>query len=107
MSKAATSQNLESSVKKGRLTIIVIAVILILGAGFWLLHRGHRETGPIVIRILGEDSSNLHAMERLKPLFEKELQGRGINVNVIFEPASFEDAGERATQDFKNHTGKY
>jgi ABC-type glycerol-3-phosphate transport system substrate-binding protein len=61
----------------------------------------------ITIRVLGEDSSNLQAMKSLAPAFQQEMSKAGRDVTVEFEPASFEDAGLRANQDFSSGGGKY
>lgn len=52
--------------------------------------------------ILGENSSNLHAFETLKEQYEKET-----DVNLSFRPNTFEEAIEKAKQDFKDKTGIY
>jgi multiple sugar transport system substrate-binding protein len=56
----------------------------------------------IEIKILGEDSSNLKSLESLKDSYEKES-----SINLSFRPNSFEDAQEKANQDFINETGLY
>ena len=61
----------------------------------------------IVITVLGEDSSNLQAMKALAPAFEKDMASKGRKVAIAFEPASFEDARDRADQDFRSGSGKY
>lgn len=89
------------------LGFIALAVIVVVVG--WIAFRSlkHRGSEPIVIRVLGEDSSNLRAMQKLAPVFEKELAGRGVSVEIKFEAVSFEDAGDLAFQDFKNRAGKY
>ncbi|MBS1661845.1 MAG: extracellular solute-binding protein [Bacteroidetes bacterium] len=52
--------------------------------------------------ILGENSSNLQAMEALKGNYEKDS-----NVKIDFKPNTFEDAFNKANQDFANGTGIY
>lgn len=54
------------------------------------------------LTVLGEDSSNLHAFESIKEQYEKEH-----DVKVAFRPNTFEDANEKANQDFMNQTGVY
>lgn len=66
--------------------------------------RGEKQT---TLLILGEDSSNLQAMKALAPAFEKQMKQAGRDVSVKFEPVSFEDAGERANNDFRTGAGKY
>lgn len=61
----------------------------------------------ITIRVLGEDSSNLQAMREFAPAFQQEIARGGRNVTVEFEPASFEDAGQRANEDFASGRGRY
>lgn len=52
--------------------------------------------------MLGENSSNLQAMEALKSDYEKNS-----NVKIEFKPNTFEDAFNKANQDFANKTGLY
>ena len=54
------------------------------------------------LTILGEDSSNLKAMQALKDKYEKEN-----NVKIEFKPNSFEDAFSKSNLDFANKTGLY
>lgn len=54
------------------------------------------------LRVLGENSSNLHAMEALKGEYENAE-----NLKIDFRPNSFEDAINKANQDFANKTGLY
>ena len=54
------------------------------------------------ITILGENSSNLQAMEVLKSEYEKKN-----NVTIDFKPNTFENAFNKANQDFANKTGQY
>ena len=56
----------------------------------------------ININVLGENSSNLSAMEALKDKYELLNE-----VNVNFKPNSFENAYTKAIQDFTNKTGYY
>lgn len=55
-----------------------------------------------VITVLGENSSNLQAMQNLKKPYEEQN-----NVIIDFKPNSFEDAFMKANQDFTNKTGLY
>lgn len=59
------------------------------------------------ITVLGEDSSNLQAMRALAPSFERLMGNEKRPVKVVFEAASFEDAAERANQDFRSGGAKY
>lgn len=61
----------------------------------------------ITIRVLGEDSSNLQAMREFAPAFQQEMARGNRSVTVEFEPASFEDAGQRANEDFASGRGRY
>ena len=54
------------------------------------------------LTILGEDSSNLQAFEALKNKYEKES-----GVKLAFRPNTFEEAYEKANQDFIHQTGQY
>ncbi len=54
------------------------------------------------ITILGENSSNLRAMEALKSEYEKKN-----NVTIDFKPNTFENTVNKANQDFTNKTGQY
>lgn len=54
------------------------------------------------LKILGEESSNLHALETQKKAFEEEC-----GTVLSFRPNSFENAGDKAIQDFTHHTGIY
>lgn len=56
----------------------------------------------IRLRVLGEDSSNLRAMEALKKEYEK---AEGIKID--FRPNTFADAYKKANQDFAHETGLY
>lgn len=58
------------------------------------------ETGQLTI--LGEDSSNLQAFEALKKQYEKEF-----DVQLAFRPNTFEDAYEKANEDFIHHKGQF
>lgn len=55
-----------------------------------------------VITVLGENSSNLQAMEAVKSDYEKTTP-----VKIEFKPNTFEDAFNKANQDFANETGLY
>lgn len=54
------------------------------------------------VTVLGENSSNLQAMEAIKSDYEKTA-----NVKIEFKPNTFEDAFNKANQDFANKTGLY
>jgi len=56
----------------------------------------------ITLTVLGENSSNLQAMEALKAKYE-------INegITIAFKPNTFEDAFNKANSDFANKTGLY
>ena len=56
----------------------------------------------VTLTVLGENSSNLQAMEALKGDYEKNS-----NVKIEFKPNTFEDAFSKANQDFANKTGLY
>jgi multiple sugar transport system substrate-binding protein len=54
------------------------------------------------LTILGENSSSIQSMESLKDDYEKTHQ-----VQLNFKPNTFEDAFNKANQDFANKTGLY
>mgnify|MGYP001566613600 CR=1 FL=1 len=56
----------------------------------------------VKLTVLGENSSNLQAMEALKSTYEKKA-----NIIIDFKPNTFEDAFNKANQDFSNKTGLY
>lgn len=56
----------------------------------------------VTLTVLGENSSNLQAMEALKGEYEKIA-----DVKIEFKPNTFEDAFSKANQDFANKTGLY
>lgn len=56
----------------------------------------------IRLRVLGEDSSNLRAMESLKKEYEEAE-----HIKIDFRPNTFADAYKKANQDFANETGLY
>ena len=71
--------------------------VILLGIAFTLVSCERKE-----LTILGEDSSNLHALEALKTSYED-----GRDVTISFRPNSFKDALEKANQDFVHKTGLY
>ena len=60
------------------------------------------EEKPKTITIIGEDSSNLQAMESQKSNFEKEN-----NANISYKAYSFDEAFNKSNLDFINKTGLY
>ncbi len=56
----------------------------------------------VTLTVLGENSSNLQAMSALKSEYEKAA-----NIKIEFKPNTFEDAFNKANQDFANKTGLY
>lgn len=73
-----------------KLTYVVLGITMILSS------CGNKLT------ILGEDSSNLQALETLKSTYERES-----GLEISFRPNTFEDTWEKANQDFVNKTGLY
>lgn len=57
---------------------------------------------PPKITILGENSSTIQAMQELEEDYEQKS-----NVALEFKPNTFEDAFNKANQDFANKTGQY
>jgi multiple sugar transport system substrate-binding protein len=86
----------KKSVWIGVAAIVVVAVVL------WRHGTGHRESSQVEIRIVGEASSNLLAIESLVPQF---TQKTGIKVNV--EAADFDSAKTRSDTDLSQGTGRY
>ena len=82
-------------VKHSISTLLFLIVLFLLGCG-----SNHKE--KITITVLGENSSNLQAMEALKGEYEKQN-----NIIIDFKPNTFENAFNKANQDFANKTGKY
>lgn len=74
-----------------------IVLIFVISAFFSCENRNE-----VTITVLGENSSNLQAMEALKGDYEKKS-----NVKIEFKPNTFEDAFNKANQDFANKTGLY
>ena len=56
----------------------------------------------VKLTVIGEDSSNLQAMEALKSEYEQNN-----NVKIAFRPNTFEDAFNKANQDFIHKTRLY
>lgn len=77
--------------------ITALAAIALLAFG---CTSGKKE--PVTITVLGENSSNVQAMAALKGLYEAKE-----NVRIDFKPNTFEDAFNKANQDFANKTGLY
>jgi multiple sugar transport system substrate-binding protein len=76
---------------------IFFSAILML---FW--NCGGYDKNQVTLTVLGENSSNLQAMESLKGDYEKKA-----GVKIDFKPNTFEDAFNKANQDFANKTGLY
>ena len=78
------------------LTISMIAIIL------QACQESNNNKKNVEITILGENSSNLQAMEALKG--DYEIQNK---VKINYKPNTFEDAFTKSNQDFANKTGLY
>lgn len=78
------------------ISIICSAILVLLWSCI-----GYKEE-QVILTVLGENSSNLQAMESLKADYEKKA-----NVKIDFKPNTFEDASNKANQDFANKTGLY
>ncbi|MBS1949586.1 MAG: extracellular solute-binding protein [Bacteroidetes bacterium] len=76
------------------LTILMVAVIFVVSCN-------NNNSGK-KITILGENSSTIQSMQTLKEDYEKSS-----NITLDFKPNSFEDAFNKANQDFANKTGQY
>lgn len=55
------------------------------------------------ITILGESATSIQSMIAL----ENEYESKNLNIDLIFKPNSFDDAFNKANQDFSNGTGLY
>lgn len=83
--------------KVSKFTVIAITI-----ATFFLTSCNSCNKKQVTLTVLGENSSNLQAMEALKGDYEKNS-----NVKIDFKPNTFEDAFSKANQDFANKTGLY
>ena len=86
----------------GARTFLSAAISLSALGCMLILFTACPPTGPVTITVLGEDSSNLQAMESLKGDFERET-----GIKVDFKKHSFEDARQKADDDLARGTGKY
>jgi multiple sugar transport system substrate-binding protein len=84
-------KNLNMNIKKFILALLAISLL-----------SCKSDNDEKTIRILGENSSNLQALESLKADYEK-MNG----YKIIFYPNSYEDSFNKANQDFVNKTGIY
>lgn len=71
----------------------------ILSLFFFSCNSNH---GKPTITVLGENSSNLQSMQSLKGEYEKQH-----NIEIDYKPNTFEDAFNKANQDFSNQSGQY
>lgn len=85
--------------KSGMVRSILLVLGLMCGVFLYLRCTGPQ---PVTITVLGEDSSNLQAMEALKGEFEKKT-----GVHVEFKKHTFEDARQKADDDLAKGTGRY
>lgn len=67
----------------------------------------HGADEPTVIRVLGEDSSNVRAMKALAPEFSQRLLAQGHNVHVDFTALAFDDAQKRADRMFSQKSSEF
>jgi ABC-type glycerol-3-phosphate transport system substrate-binding protein len=82
-----------------RTSIVAAAALLAAGAAYIVLST---PSPPAAIRVLGEDSANLKALSELNQGYETQL-----GTTIKIEPAAFEVAFQKSTNDFANHTGAY
>ncbi len=80
-----------------KFTLIAITVVAI-----FLISCNSNNQKHVTLTVLGENSSNLQAMEALKEDYEKNS-----DLKIEFKPNTFEDAFSKANQDFSNKTGLY
>jgi multiple sugar transport system substrate-binding protein len=78
---------------KHNLYILIIQVFLLLSCN---------NKKQVTLTVLGENSSNLQAMQLIKNDYEKNS-----NVKIEFKPNTLEDAFSKSNQDFANKTGLY
>lgn len=83
--------------------LIAALTLVTLAVSITIISACIERTGfGVTLTILGEDSSNLQAMQSLKDPYEKENK-----VRIEFKPNTFEDALRKANEDFVNQTGLY
>lgn len=87
------------SLKNKNLNKFIITSIVII---LQLLISGCQKEKQDSIVIIGENSSNLIALNSLKSEYENNS-----NIKIEFKPHTFEDAFNLSNQDFVNHTGLY
>lgn len=86
------------------LVLVTVGILIGLLISYFGLksYLSKRASDKVTLTILGENSSNLQAMEALKDNYEKQSL-----VKLDFKPNTFEDAFNKANQDFANKTGLY
>ena len=93
---------MKKSIKKKRTHNVTSLILLFTITLCTLVSFNGCQKKQVSITVLGENSSNLQAMEALKSDYEKKS-----NVRIEFKPNTFEDAFSKANQDFANKTGLY
>lgn len=87
-------------------TIILLAISIglvgLIVSCNWSKTQENKSQEIVTLTVLGENSSNLQAMESLKKLYEDKNP-----VKIDFKPNTFEDAFSKSNQDFANKTGLY
>lgn len=74
--------------------LVVLAVVLVIRS-LWPEHS-------VTLHVLGEDSSNIQAMERLRSEYEKSAR-----IRIKFDKVSFETAYQKAMHDLASNSGVY
>jgi len=82
--------------------VLLSLLLFTIISGAFLFSLNGCQNKQVTITVLGENSSNLQAMEALKGNYEKKA-----DIKIEFKPNTFEDAFNKANQDFANKTGLY
>ena len=84
--------------------ILFAAILGLVLAGYWYFGiNKNASTEKVKINIIGENSSTIQAMMTL----EKDYEALKPNIDLVFHPNTFDDAFNKANQDFANKTGLY
>jgi ABC-type glycerol-3-phosphate transport system substrate-binding protein len=89
--------------KKVFYIILVLLLLSIAGWYFFFKENPFESENKIILNILGENSATLQAMQSLEEDYEKLHP----NIDLKFNPNTFEDAFNKSNQDFINGTGLY
>lgn len=76
----------------------MLAIVLLLQS----CNSCNNSNQNVELTVLGENSSNLQAMQALKGDYEKQAK-----IKISYKPNTFEDAFNKANQDFSTQSGQY